>query len=115
PIDAELTGKTHGQPGSMSGIKIEATRGYIARGSVSEDFSICDREALAGTEVLDPQTFEWRGASIQQLSDDEIGHAPVVTATPRQDAAPKALAPLLLARYASSGAHASAMTDGDVS
>ncbi|HEX4516961.1 MAG TPA: hypothetical protein VH054_25610, partial [Polyangiaceae bacterium] len=40
PIDAELTGKTHGQPGSMSGTKIEAINGYVARGSVSEDFTI---------------------------------------------------------------------------
>ena len=115
PIDAELTGKTHGQPGSMSGTKIIATGGYIARGSVSEDFTICDREALASTEVLDPQTFEWRGASFQQLSNDEIGKSAVITASARQDAAPKALAPLLLARYSSSGAHPSAMTDSDVS
>ena len=112
-IDGELTGKTRGQPGSMSGTKIIATGGYVARGSVSEDFTICDREALASTEVLDPQTFEWRGASFQQLSNDEIGKSAVVTATPRQDAAPKALAPLLLARYSSSGAHPSAITDGD--
>jgi HEAT repeat protein len=115
PIDAELTGKTHGQPGSMSGVKIEATGGYIARGSVSEDFTICDREALASTEVIDPKTLDWTGASFQQLSNDEIGKSPIVTAMPRQDAAPKALAPLLLARFSSSGAHPSAMTDGDLS
>ncbi len=114
-IDAELTGKTHGQPGSMSGTKIEAARGYIARGSVSEDFTICDREALANPEVIDPKTLEWTGASFQQLSDDDIGKSAVITATARQDAAPKPLAPLLLARYASSGAHPSAMTDGDTS
>jgi HEAT repeat protein len=115
PIDAELTGKTHGQPGSMSGTKIEAINGYVARGSVSEDFTICDREALASTEVIDPKTLDWTGASFQQLTNDEIGKSPVVTATPRQDAAPKALAPLLLARFSSSGAHPSAMTDGDTS
>src|SRR5258708_3230713 len=39
-VHSEQTGKIHGQPGSMSGTKIEVINGYVARGSVSEDFTI---------------------------------------------------------------------------
>jgi HEAT repeat protein len=119
-VYAAETGKIHGQPGSMSGTAIKVVpdgsgHSYVARGSVSEDFTICDREALASAEVLEPQSLEWRGASFQQLDPAEIAKATAVDATARQGAADKPLAPLLAARFSSSGAHPSALADGDAS
>ncbi len=117
-VYSEQTGKIHGQPGSMSGTQVKIVpdgmgHSFIARGSVSEDFTICDREALASPEVLEPQSLAWRGASFQQLDPAEIAKATEVDATALQSAAAKPLAPLLAARFSSSGTHPSAMTDGD--
>ncbi len=117
---ADETGKVHGQPGSMSGSKIEiipdgAGHSFIARGSISEDYTICEREVLANAAVLDPQSLEWRGASFQQLDAGEIARAAAITASPRQSPADKPLAPILHARFASSGAHPEAIADQDPS
>ncbi len=117
---ADQTGMVRGQPGSMSGGRIEIVpdglgHGLIARGTVSEDFTICGREALGYAEVIDPQTLEWRRASFQQLSKQAIATATSVTAVPRQTPADKPLAPLLAAKLASSGAHPSAIADLDPS
>ncbi len=116
---AEETGKIHGQPGGMSGSKIEIVpdgsgHSFIARGSISEDYTICEREVLANAAVLEPRSLEWRGASFQQLTPSEISHATVIDAEARQVPAEKPLAPILHPRFASSGAHVEAIADGDV-
>jgi HEAT repeat protein len=117
---ADETGKVHGQPGDMSGSKIEvipdgAGHSYVARGSISESYTICEREVLANAAVLEPQSLEWRGASFQQLDGSEIARAVVIHAAARQVPAEKPLAPILHARFASSGAHPDAIADQDPS
>ena len=86
PLYAEMTGLTRGQPGSMTGTRVKVVpdgggHSLVAHGTVSEDYSICGREALAYAEVLDPQTLEWRRASFLQLSSSDVEHASSITAT----------------------------------
>ena len=119
-VYAEETGKIHGQPGSMSGSALELVpRGggasFVARGTASEDFTICGRPALANVEVLEPRTLTWRRASFLQLSPSEVAEAKEITATVRQLPPDKPLAPLLAPRFASSGTHPSAAADLDPS
>ncbi len=116
---ADQTGLVRGQPGSMSGGRIKIVsdgigHSLVVRGTASEDFTICGREALGYADAIDPQSLEWRRASFQQLSREDIDHAVSVVATPRQTPADKALAPLLAAKLASSGQHPSAIADMDV-
>jgi hypothetical protein len=117
-VYAEETGMIRGQPGGMSGSALRllpdgAGHRVFARGIVSEDFGMCGRPALANVEVLAPRTLDWHRASFLQLSDAEVESATAIDATARKDPAEKALAPLLAARGASSGAHPAAVTDRD--
>jgi HEAT repeats len=119
---SEATGLSNGQPGSMSGHKVKVVpdgqgHSFIARGTASEDYSICGRDALAYPEVLDPQSLEWKRASFLQLSPTEVAEATSITATARAGTglADKPLAPLLSARFASSGDHPAALADLDPS
>ena len=117
-VFADETGKIHGQDGSKSGVKIEvvpdgAGHSFVARGSISEDYTICEREVLANASVLEPQSLEWRGASFQQLTPAEVSRSIVIDAEARQVPAEKPLASILHPRFASSGAHVEAIADGD--
>ena len=117
-VFGEQTGLVNGQPGDMSGRKVKTMpdgsgHTFIVRGTASESYSICGREVLAYPEILDPRTLQWVRASFMQLSADDVADATAITATARPGPADKPLAPLLAARFASSGEHPAAIADGD--
>ncbi len=121
-VFAGVTGYVIGQPGGMTGQKVDVIDGeggtrFVVVGDINEENRICGQDAtLLAPRVLDPSTVTLRGASVQRLSASTEKSAQVVIATALTTPADKPLARLLAASGASTALGSpAALVDGDPS
>src|SRR5262245_14419947 len=89
-VFAGRTGYVRGQPGGQSGevvqiVPRDAGTRFVLVGDVQEDRVICGQKLTAlAPRVLDPQTMQLRGASVQRLGAEQRQSAAKVVASARR-------------------------------